>query len=285
MTSSRPTFYLGRQVAFLTQHGKQDLVREPLETALGCQLVHTEGFDTDQLGSFTREQARPGSQLDAARQKATIGMALTGAHLGLASEGSFGPDPFGGFIPWNTEVVLWVDQVAGIEVTGFAHGPAQSLHRTVKTTQELHRFAADAGFPEHHLVLRPGHQNHPAIYKNLSDIAQLEQAFDQARQQVPGGEVFAENDLRAFANPTRQLMIRKATDELIQKLRSACPVCATPGFWLSQQIPGLPCRSCGMRTRLPKGEIWRCTRCTHEEQRESASGPWADPGRCDVCNP
>ncbi len=95
MSMAGARFYEGRTVAFLTQHGKQDLVREPLEAALGCQLVHTDGYDTDQLGTFTRELTRAGSQLDAARKKASIGMALTGASVGLASEGAFGPDPLG----------------------------------------------------------------------------------------------------------------------------------------------------------------------------------------------
>lgn len=93
------SIYQGRQVAFLTQHGKQNLIRTPLEGALGCQLVHTDGYDTDQLGTFTRDVARPGSQLAAARRKANIGMELTGAHVGIASEGAFGPDPFAGLIP------------------------------------------------------------------------------------------------------------------------------------------------------------------------------------------
>ena len=69
MSTAPPLFYQGRQVAILTQHGKQDLVRGPLEAALGCQLVHTDGYDTDQLGTFTRELTRAGSQLDAARKK------------------------------------------------------------------------------------------------------------------------------------------------------------------------------------------------------------------------
>ena len=132
MSTAPPLFYQGRQVAILTQHGKQDLVRGPLEAALGCQLVHTDGYDTDQLGTFTRELTRAGSQLDAARKKAVIGMALIDTSLGLASEGSFGPDPFGAFMHWNTEVVLWVDRMSELEVTGFAHGPAQSHHRMAK---------------------------------------------------------------------------------------------------------------------------------------------------------
>ena len=83
MDRSNESAYLARRVAFLTQHGKQDLVKTPLESALGCELVHTDAFDTDQLGTYTRDIARPGSQLDAARSKAQIGMRLTGAPLSL----------------------------------------------------------------------------------------------------------------------------------------------------------------------------------------------------------
>ena len=285
MSMSKHLCYQGSQVALLTQHGKQHFVREPLEKALGCQLVHTDGYDTDQLGTFTRELTRAGSQLDAARKKAAIGMALTGASLGLASEGSFGADPYGAFMPWNTEVVLWVDRLTGHEVTGFAHGPARSLHKMVKNPQELESFAQEAGFPEHHLVLRPESPEHPDMDKGLRDPDALMKAFHLAHAKSSNGAVFAENDLRAFSNPTRQKMIVKATLDLIQKLLSACPSCATPGYWPSQQIPGLPCRACGSLTRLPKAEIWGCKKCGHEEQRALSTQPWADPARCDFCNP
>jgi hypothetical protein len=247
--------------------------------------VHTDGYDTDQLGTFTRELTRAGSQLDAARKKATIGMALTGASVGMASEGSFGPDPFGAFMPWNTEAVLWVDRLSGIEVTGFAHGPAQSLHRMVKTPQELDSFAKEAGFPEHHLVLRPEHPEHADMDKGIRDHVTLLKGFHLAQAKSGNGVVFAENDLRAFCNPTRQKLILKATEELIQKLLSACPKCDVPGYWLSQQIPGLPCRACGSLTRLPQAEIWGCKKCGHEEHRAVNAQPWADPARCDFCNP
>ncbi|ALK90223.1 DUF6671 family protein [Limnohabitans sp. 63ED37-2] len=285
MNMTQHRFYEGRPVAFLTQHGKQDLVREPLEAALGCQLVHTDAYDTDQLGTFTRELTRAGSQLDTARKKATLGMALTGASVGMASEGSFGPDPFGAFMPWNTEVVLWVDPLQEIEITGFAHGPAQSLHRMVKSLQELERFATEAGFPEHHLVLRPENPDHPDMDKGLRDRDALVNAFVLAQAKSANGVVFVENDLRAFCNPTRQKTIVKATGDLIQKLLSVCPSCESPGYWLSQQVPGLPCRDCGSLTRLPKAEIWGCKKCGHEEQKTTNAQPWADPARCDFCNP
>ena len=66
--------YSGRQVVLLTKHGKQDLIKDAIESDLGCSLLHTDAYDTDQLGTFTREIDRAGSQLEAARRKAKIGM-------------------------------------------------------------------------------------------------------------------------------------------------------------------------------------------------------------------
>ena len=277
--------YTGQKVAFLTQHGKQDLVRAPLEAAIGCQIVHTDGYDTDQLGTFTRDVDRPGSQLEAARTKAKIGMALTQTGLGIASEGAFGLDPLMGMMAWDTEILLWVDEARGIEVTGLAHGSAQSLHREVKTLQDLKQFANDALFPEHHLVLRPDHPDHPEIYKNIGDDHSLLHAFHSAQRHSATGVVFIENDLRAFCNPTRQQLIKQAAQDLIPKLLSACPRCAAPGYWHKQQISGLLCRSCHRKTRLPVAQVWHCQACSFEEQRAINAGQWADPRDCDYCNP
>ena len=285
MDRLKESSYLARRVAFLTQHGKQDLVRAPLELALGCELVHTDAYDTDQLGTFTREIARPGSQLDAARRKAEVGMALTSAPVGLASEGAFGTDPFGGFMPWNTELLLWVDPAHQLEVTGIAQGPAQSLHRTVTSLEELMRFAQDAKFPEHQLVMRPEHEDHLLIVKNIHDEQTLVRTFAELQAQSANGMVFVENDLRAFCNPTRQELIRKACDDLISKLLSHCPQCQSPGFWIQSRIAGLPCSACGQKTRLPIAEVWHCKTCQHEDQRPLSSAAWADPSRCDFCNP
>ena len=50
-----PALYQDQTIAFLTQHGKEDLLRPLLAPALGCQLVRAEGFDTDTLGTFSGE--------------------------------------------------------------------------------------------------------------------------------------------------------------------------------------------------------------------------------------
>lgn len=277
--------YQGSQVAFLTQHGKEQLVGVRLEEALGCQLVHTSAYDTDLLGTFTNEVARQGSQLDAAKAKAEIGMRLTGLHIGIASEGAFGPDPFVGFTPWNSEVVLWVDQQLGIEVQGFAHGPAQSLQRTIQTLDELNSFVIEANFPSHHLNLRPEHTLSAQWQKGICDLQEIIQAFHVAKSQSAGGGVVIENDLRAFSNPTRQALICQATDDLIQKLRSSCPQCTKPGFSLKKKLSGLPCGVCAQPTQLPIGELWQCVSCSFQEENLTTTTALADPARCNYCNP
>lgn len=277
--------YQGSQVAFLTQHGKQELVQSPLEQSLGCQVIHTDAYDTDQLGTFTGDILRQGTQLEAARKKAHIGMALTGLEIGLSSEGAFGGGPFAGFIPWDTEILLWVDKINDLEIVGLAQGPAQSHQKKIQSHDELIQFADEAKFPEHHLVLRPDHQDHEEIVKGIKDKEHLIRTFDLVKAKSCNGMVFVENDLRAFANPTRKELIRKAADNLIQKIRSQCPKCHAPGFWLDRYIPGMPCSVCGSKTHVPIAEVWFCSKCEDTEERPINQDSLADPGRCDICNP
>lgn len=277
--------YKNHKVAFLTQHGKQTLLRGPLETALGCELVHTDGYDTDLLGTFTRDKTRPCSQFDAAKKKALIGMSLTGTSIAIASEGSFGMDPYSGFIPWNTEVVVWIDQNLGIDIVGIAQGPAQSLHKIIKSTDELEAFARKANFPSHHLALRPQHEDHQDIIKGIDNLTDLIKGFEWAKRQSSNGSVFIENDLRAHCNPARQGVISKAAENLIQKLLSTCPNCQTFGYWIKEQTAGLPCAACGRKTHLPISEIWACSTCKYEDDRPLSINRLADPSRCDFCNP
>ena len=114
MTSSGVGVYRGRQVALLTQHGKEHVIAPVLDLALGCRVERVADYDTDLLGTFARDIPRAGTQLEAARRKARIGMELAGLPLGLASEGAFGPDPFTGMFPWNVEFLIWIDDERGL---------------------------------------------------------------------------------------------------------------------------------------------------------------------------
>ena len=276
--------YQGQTVAFLTQHGKESLVRPVLEPALGCTVQRAEGYDTDLLGTFSGEVKRIEGQLQTARTKARIGMQLLGTPLGMASEGAVVPDPFGGLMPWNIELLVWLDDAHQIEVVGMAQGPARSLHRGLRSWPELEKFAHEAGFPEHHLVLRPQSEDDPRTRKGLHAWAELERAFDACQREASNQMVYAENDHRAFGSPTRQAMIVRATADLLQKLQSTCPQCTLPGFAVSGHTPGLPCRLCGHPTRLARAYTWRCASCGHHRD-EPVRQAHADPGRCDHCNP
>ncbi len=277
--------YAGRKIALLTQHGKEQVIAPILESGLGCIIDLVTGFNTDLLGTFTREARRPGTQLEAARCKARKGMELSGASKGLASEGSFGPDPFTGMFPWNFELLLWVDDDAGIEVIGIAQGAARSGHIHTGDWQAVVEFAEREGFPQHHLVLRPDAQRDTRIHKDISDWIRLKTCFDSCVAQSCSGEVFVELDLRAFANPTRMKHIEQAATDLLQRMQSACPACNTPGFWISERQPGLPCASCQLPTSSYLSEVWTCVCCEHRSMPERAAPPEADPAHCAYCNP
>ena len=276
--------YKGRTVAFLTQHGKESLIGPALHEALGCNVVRIQGYDTDHLGTFSGEIQRADGQLQTARRKARIGMDLSGERLGMASEGSFVPDPFGGLMPWNIEVLVWIDDERGLEIVGSAQGPARSLHRTLRWLPDLEKFAIEAGFPEHHLMLRPQSESDPRVHKGLSDWKTLRRAFADCQQQASNQLVHAENDHRAFCDPTRRTMILRAADDLLAKIQSTCPACDMPGFSITGHTPGLPCRLCGHATRLARSYTWRCNACAHTLEQPTPQ-THADPGRCDVCNP
>ena len=277
--------YTGRRIALLTQHGKEGAIASVLDAALGCRVERVSGFDTDTLGSFTRDIPRAGTQREAARKKARIGMELSGLPLGLASEGSFGPDPMTGMFAWNVELLVFIDDERGIEVTGVAQGKTNFSHLLTADWAAAEAFARQADFPAHHLVVRPEHEDDPRMRKGIAAWTALEAAFISALAESANGQVFVETDVRAHTNPTRMHIIRLAAEDLAKKLCSLCPACGTPGFGIVERVTGLPCADCGAPTRETRAEIHGCLKCAHRETREQADRQYADPGRCDYCNP
>jgi hypothetical protein len=277
--------YAGQKIAFLTQHGKEQVVAPILAPALGCTIEHVTGFDTDQLGTFTRETPRPGSQLDAARRKARVGMELSGLPLGMASEGSFGLDPFAGMFPWNIELMVLLDDRLGIEVVGMAQGAGRCSQLQAGDWPAVESFAARVGFPAHHLVLRPQGQDDARLHKGLSDWTSLKACFDACLALSDNGEVFVETDLRAFANPSRMQHIEQAAHDLLKRLQSDCPVCQSPGYWVTERQPGLRCAVCRLPTSSFLNEVWTCVRCPHQSVQTRTDCAFAEPRHCAHCNP
>ena len=272
-------------VAFLTRHKKETLLAPIFQKKIGCQIIHIDSIDTDTLGTFTREIPRQGTQREAARKKAELGAELTGCRFGLGSEGSFITDPWTGMMPWNMEMVLLLDMENGREVTGIAQGPGMSLQGEVKDWESLEKLAAQAGFPYHHLIIRPDNADQPVTAKGISNTGDLRAAFEDALSKSQRQQVFVENDLRAHCNPTRQAMIINAAHNLLERLQSACPACGLSDFWITGILHGKPCRSCGKPTRMPQGEQWSCTHCCYTETRERNNEPFAAPAQCEYCNP
>jgi hypothetical protein len=279
------TVYAACKVALLTQHGKEKVLAPVLEPGLGCRIEHVTGFDTDQLGTFTREIPRHGTQIEAARRKARIGMDRSGLRLGLASEGAFGPDPISGMLPWNVEHLLWIDDERGLEVIGRAQGPACFAHRLTSSWDSACEFAQQVGFPDQYIVMRAGHQDDPRIRKDIHAWDAFAAQFQALSAMSDTGQVFIETDSRAHANPTRQAMIARAADDLLQRLCMPCPACGLPGFGRVESLPGLPCADCGAPTSQPYADRYRCPTCAHDAIREREGPASADPGRCPCCNP
>ena len=277
--------YAGLKASLLTQHGKESIICPQLFDSNGLEVIHVSDYDTDKLGSFTRDIPRYGSQLDAARKKARVGMELSGLQLGIASEGAFDNDPYTGMLPWNYELVLLIDDIRNIEIIGFFGGQAQSTSQLVSSWDELTALLSEAQFTTHQLVIRPDDEYHPECRKGIKDLNSLKEAFEWATSLSKKGNVFVENDLRAHTNPTRMANILKATQDLSRKINSLCPECESPGFSITERKKGLLCACCEAPTNLPVANIWSCVKCEYKKEELIPNQTKADPSKCHYCNP
>lgn len=274
-------FFSSEHIVLASMHGKEAAIASVLEQRLGWKVSAAKGLDTDAFGAFSGEVERRGTPLEAARAKAQAAMALSGASMALASEGTFGPHPALYFVPSDHELLLLMDRERGIEL----HASVLSLstnfaQQVVGNFEELAEFARAAGFPEHRLLLR----TEGAIIKGIGDWQGLEQAFSRLAQSA--GPIQAETDMRAMYNPTRMAVIAQAAEALADKLLSACPACQGPGFEAVEPIPGLVCSLCQIPTTLPRAHIWSCTWCGFREEKLRPDGlQYADPAHCPWCNP
>jgi hypothetical protein len=177
-----PKPYAGLKASLLTQHGKESVICPQLFDSNGLEVVHVSSYDTDNLGTFTRDIPRYGSQIDAARKKARVGMELSGLLLGIASEGAFDNDPYTGMFSWNYELVILIDDIRKIEIVGFFGGLAQSASRQVSSWDEVNDFLSVAKFTTHQLVIRPDDEHHPECRKGVKDLETLKKTFDWAKR-------------------------------------------------------------------------------------------------------
>jgi hypothetical protein len=277
--------YEGRKIVLLTKHGKESVIKPILENKTGCELVTDSSFDTDRLGSFSREVKRRKSQLETARLKIKKGMRRAKTDMGIASEGSFGLHPIVP-IPWNVELVLLYDKRDRFEIYGVHESSDTNFdHKTIRSMEEAVEFAEKAGFPEHYLIIRPENAKSRHIIKDINSLEKLGEAFDLCKKRSKSGNVFIETDMRAYANPTRMKNIEKATQDLLEKLLIFCPVCGAPGFTVKESLPGLPCEICGTPGDMTLKHVLECHRCNHRHEELHPKGKAAPAEYCHHCNP
>lgn len=268
----------------MTQHKKETVVAPVFAAHLGATVEALTQFNTDTLGTFSRDIPRAGTQLEAARKKAALAIELSGGSLGLGSEGALVPGLLG-FGSMHLEVMLLLDAERGVEYVEYVEAPGWHLHGTVSSLSELEDFAAKAQFPSHGLVARPEHENHPQMIKGLRQKDELIRAFTACSAQSANGAVFIENDLRAHQHPTRMKVIEQVAQKLVSRLLSLCPACQLPGYGRKHPLRGLPCEDCGSPTEQLRAWTWACVKCEHRHIQDLSTSAGASARFCDFCNP
>ncbi len=280
--------YYGRTVTLATKHGKETVLGPPLKAAVGLMMDVPEDLDTDRLGTFTGEVPRIGSARATALKKARWGMAITGRLLGLASEGSFGPDPELLFVPTSHELLAFVDDGWGIEVIEQLIDPNTNYsHHAGKSLDDLEDFLIQAKFPSHGLIVRPNSGLMPdLLFKGITDTEALRRTLKTCASASEDGMAHVETDMRAFMNPTRRKVLGKVAHNLGRRLRTLCPQCKAPGWGMVDVIKGLPCEWCGAETLLTHKEVYGCPACDYVENHPRRDGLSNAPAsNCPYCNP
>jgi len=277
--------YVHKKIALTTKHDKLRLIKPAFDEYVGCELFEV-NLDTDQLGTFSGEIERVASPRETAIQKARLGMRETGLLLGIASEGSVGPDPVVPFIHSNIEHLVLVDDENGIVIS--------EIHRSFEITtatitaapdQDLTSFLEKADFPNHALIVRPNTQIKSNCIKGVNNHERLIDAIDTSSQLSPNGFVVIESDLRAMHSPSRQRNIEEVAKLLAKRVNQLCPNCQMPGWGRVGYEKGLNCSECE-RENLDAihQEKLGCVKCDHIELGKVISSTLS-PAQCNFCNP
>jgi hypothetical protein len=283
----RPQSFRGSHIIFATNHGKAEAAREPFYEILGSQVEEIP-IDSDSLGTFSGEIARPGSMLDALRGKIKLAQNHTEASLILASEGSFSSADGFGLLVHGIEMLMLTDTRTGVEIVE-QHISYQTNYATatLRSLSDLHNFLHRIHFGSHALVLYPeGLSLVGNIHKGITEMGEAERAFHLCASRSPSQSVVGMSDMRAHLNPTRMREIRACCELLAKRLNTSCPRCGSGGFGLTATVPGLPCSECGTPTQRPRGELHTCAFCGEQRELPRSDGKtFALASECEWCNP
>jgi hypothetical protein len=278
-------FFKGRKAVIATKHKKEEVIAPILENELGLICVTTMELDTDIFGTFTGEIEREGDPVTILRKKCLKAIEISGINVAVANEGSFGSHPTIFFARADDELIMLLDKENDIEIIERELSLETNFDGTeVKSVDGLLAFANKIGFPSHGIIIKKGKENFTGIIKESRTIDELIRNYEIIKN--TDGSAYAETDMRAMYNPTRMKTIAKATEKLVQKIKSLCPECGTPGFGVVESESGLPCSMCRLPTRSTLKHIYRCQKCTFQmDKKYPFDKQVEDPQYCDFCNP
>jgi hypothetical protein len=277
--------FKGRTLLIATKHEKEKIISPIFENELGVNCFVPQNMDTDLLGTFTGEVERKFDPITTARQKCEMAMELTNADLAIASEGSFGPHPSMFFVNADEEILLFIDKKNKLEIIVKELSTNTNFNAsTISNLRELKTFANKVGFPSHALILRPSKEHLKGMFKGITSWIKLIEAYNYLINHYE--TVYIETDMRAMYNPTRRGVIEIAANKLVEKIKSTCPACNTPGFGITGVKEGLPCSACKTPTRSVLSHIYTCQKCNYEQYKDYPyDKTQEDPMYCDQCNP
>jgi hypothetical protein len=262
-----------------------DLIKPAFDTSVGCNIFEIP-LDTDQLGTFTGDISRLDPPLETAIKKARLGMSHSGTALGIASEGSIGPDPIVPFLHSDIEHLVFVDDENEI----FISETFRSFDITLSTiivgrNDDLSEFLQKADFPNHKLIVRPNKTDQSASIKGIDNLQYLSEAIEHSSKISPDGLVVVESDLRAMSSPSRQKNIEKVAALLALRISQLCPDCNLPGWGCVRYEKGLTCSDCGSENQLAiRQEVLGCAKCEFTKLGKLIATELG-PANCDFCNP
>lgn len=271
----------------VTKHAKSAAIAPKVSQFLGASLKEHDA-DTDMLGTFSGEIERKGSAIECARAKCELAFEVPGQQVdyALASEGSFGPDPYIPFAACDAEILYFIDRRRNfhLHVTHISNN-TNYKSQIVDSWEEMVLFADSCLFPSHALICRPNRPTHgQMIFKGINTRALLEEVFRESQTNSRDKIVLVETDMRAHMNPTRMQVISETAEKLAARLAKSCPKCQTPGWGIIGANKGLECALCGLPTSLIKSNIFGCVCCSYKEEVHTHK-EFADPGMCFYCNP
>jgi hypothetical protein len=257
--------YFRARIGLATIHAKERAIAPAFRRVLGAEVV-VASDDTDRLGTFSGEIARPDALIETCLMKAELALGSLEVDCALASEGSYGPIERVPLVAAGLEIMAFVDRRRGVRLveTLATHRTNWRLFRFRAGDPAVRPAVAALGFPAFGVfVISSSDPGHPV--KDLDTLDAVVAAVDREAARSQDGEAIVIADMRAHRNPTRMRVLRALAWKLARRLERRCPRCAAPGFGAVANRRGLPCEACGQPTHLAAFEIDACTACGHAE--------------------